>query len=252
MSVDFSYPYTVTANTPAVAAEVQQNLDDLLTWIKANYRQKDDTPQLTVMPVLPGSPTLSQHAATKEYVDGTGGGAAGTITMYAGTSAPGGWLMCDGASYSTTGTYADLFAVIGYAYGGTGGSFNVPDLRSKVPVGKAASGALSTLGATGGQADPSLPQHTHTSSAVFSGSPLGGHLHQSYNYVRNNDLIPGPVGLNPGYSGNVEYDNAYNTSSVSAGTPAGTVTVTVNNAGVTPVTNHNYPPYVVVNYIIKA
>jgi microcystin-dependent protein len=41
---------------------------------------------------------------------------------------PAGWLVCDGSSRSTT-TFADLFAAIGYTYGGSGSNFNLPDLR---------------------------------------------------------------------------------------------------------------------------
>jgi microcystin-dependent protein len=41
-----------------------------------------------------------------------------------------GWLVCDGAPYTTT-AYPDLFAAIGAAHGGGGGSFNVPDLRDR-------------------------------------------------------------------------------------------------------------------------
>lgn len=41
-----------------------------------------------------------------------------------------GWLLCDGASYATA-TYPDLFAAIGYAYGGSGANFNVPDYRGE-------------------------------------------------------------------------------------------------------------------------
>jgi microcystin-dependent protein len=52
---------------------------------------------------------------------------AGTITQGLYTSLAG-YLLCDGTSYSTT-TYAKLFAVIGYNYGGSGASFNVPDFR---------------------------------------------------------------------------------------------------------------------------
>lgn len=53
---------------------------------------------------------------------------AGTIMSYAGNSAPSSYLLCDGTSYATS-SYADLFAVIGYRYGGSGSNFNVPDLR---------------------------------------------------------------------------------------------------------------------------
>jgi hypothetical protein len=57
---------------------------------------------------------------------------------------------------STT-TYPGLFAAILYTYGGAGGTFNVPDLRQRFPLGKAAAGTGVVLGGTGGAID-----HTHT------------------------------------------------------------------------------------------
>lgn len=56
----------------------------------------------------------------------------GVIHKWPGTLAniPPGWLNCNGDSYSTT-VYAELFAAIGYRYGGSGGQFNVPDLRGR-------------------------------------------------------------------------------------------------------------------------
>lgn len=52
----------------------------------------------------------------------------GTITGYAGTTAPSGWLLCDGSAVSRT-TYAELFGVVSTTYGSGDGSttFNVPD-----------------------------------------------------------------------------------------------------------------------------
>ena len=41
-----------------------------------------------------------------------------------------GWLLCDGTSYSTT-DYPDLFAVIGYIFGGSNSQFNVPNCSGK-------------------------------------------------------------------------------------------------------------------------
>lgn len=41
-----------------------------------------------------------------------------------------GWLLCDGTSYSTT-DYPDLFAVIGYTFGGSENNFNVPNCSGK-------------------------------------------------------------------------------------------------------------------------
>lgn len=57
----------------------------------------------------------------------------GNIMEYAGTTAPTGWLLCDGSSYLVA-TYPDLFAIIGYTYGGAGPNFNVPNLSGRVPI----------------------------------------------------------------------------------------------------------------------
>lgn len=60
----------------------------------------------------------------------------GMIAPYAGSSAPDNWLLCDGSAVSRT-DYADLFTVIGDDFGAGDGSttFNVPDLRSRLPIG---------------------------------------------------------------------------------------------------------------------
>ena len=61
----------------------------------------------------------------------------GIVVPWGSASIPSGFLLCDGTSYSTT-TYADLFAVIGYTYGGSGANFNVPDLRDRTTIGASA------------------------------------------------------------------------------------------------------------------
>jgi len=61
-----------------------------------------------------------------------GGGAAGAVTWFAGTTAPSGWLVANGQSVSRT-TYAALFSAIGTTFGSGDGSttFNIPDLRGE-------------------------------------------------------------------------------------------------------------------------
>ena len=66
----------------------------------------------------------------------------GSIIAFAGNSVPTGYLLCDSTQYDTT-TYATLFAVLGYTYGGTGAFFNVPNL-----VNNFIKGATQSLGAT--------------------------------------------------------------------------------------------------------
>ena len=57
---------------------------------------------------------------------------AGVIGYFGTSSAPTGWLKCNGAAISRT-TYSDLFAEIGTTFGTGDGSttFNVPDLRGE-------------------------------------------------------------------------------------------------------------------------
>lgn len=57
----------------------------------------------------------------------------GAVGFYAQSSAPSGWLACDGSAVSRT-TYAALFAALGTAYGAGNGTttFNLPDARGRV------------------------------------------------------------------------------------------------------------------------
>lgn len=61
--------------------------------------------------------------------------ATGIMAPFAGTTAPSGWLVCDGSAISRT-DYADLFAQIGSTYGDGDGSltFNLPDCDGHLPV----------------------------------------------------------------------------------------------------------------------
>jgi hypothetical protein len=67
----------------------------------------------------------------------------GSYICHAGTTAPPGFLACNGAAVSRT-TYAALFAVIGTTYGAGDGSttFNLPDCRGLVFVGAGAHGTM--------------------------------------------------------------------------------------------------------------
>ena len=77
------------------------------------------------------------HAGTWRHL----GPPVGAVQMLAGGSVPVGWLVCNGTAVSRT-TYATLFTAIGTTWGAGNGTttFNVPDLRGKVPRGVATSG----------------------------------------------------------------------------------------------------------------
>lgn len=125
------------------------------------------------------------------YCDGVGfsfvGGSAspaGTVTGFAGSSAPVDWLLCAGQAVSRS-TYSVLFTAIGTTYGSGDGSttFNLPDLRGRVVAGKDNMGgtaasrltspvAGSTLGANGGAQSHTLsvaemPAHSHNASVGY-------------------------------------------------------------------------------------
>lgn len=111
----------------------------------------------------------------------TESGVTGTMTgemrMYSGSSAPSGWLLCDGSAVSRS-TYSTLFALISTDFGVGNGTttFNIPDMRGRVPMGvnngglpNGANGALATRNraATGGTETHTLltaelAQHAHT------------------------------------------------------------------------------------------
>ena len=82
----------------------------------------------------------------------------GSISLFAGATAPSGWLICDGSAISRT-TYANLFSVIGTTYGAGDGSttFNIPNLQGRVPVGLDSRDTdFDTLGKTGGRKNQTL------------------------------------------------------------------------------------------------
>lgn len=98
----------------------------------------------------------------------------GMIVDFAGSSAPTGWLICNGAAVSKT-TYAALFAITGHAYGADpgGGNFILPDCRGKATVGYLAADA--DFGALGNVA---AGEKTHLLSATESGLPAHEHAVQ--------------------------------------------------------------------------
>jgi microcystin-dependent protein len=82
---------------------------------------------------------------TGQFMTGLAGVNTGLIIPWGSASVPSGFLECNGQSVSTS-TYADLFAVIAYTYGGSGASFNVPDLTDRTVVNKSNTKNLAQTG----------------------------------------------------------------------------------------------------------
>ena len=114
----------------------------------------------------------------------------GEIRMFAGNFPPNGWLFCDGSTLPIS-EYETLFQLIGTTYGGDGEStFNVPDLRGRIPVhqGTGPDGATYTMGEMAGVETVTLttqqiPLHNHalvaTQNPGQQGTPGGNILANS-------------------------------------------------------------------------
>lgn len=103
---------------------------------------------------------------------------AGVYVPYGGATAPSGWLLCYGQAVSRT-TFSDLFTAISTAYGvGDGATtFNLPDLRGRVPLGKDNMGGASANRVTATQAD-NIGQGSGAESHALSIAETASHRHQ--------------------------------------------------------------------------
>ena len=104
--------------------------------------------------------TIDSTTSTFTPVSGSADGfAIGDYKMSAIASNHGKWLLCNGASVSTA-TYSALFALTGYAFGGSGANFNLPDMRGRVPgsIGAGTGLTVRTLGNDVGEETHTLLQ----------------------------------------------------------------------------------------------
>jgi microcystin-dependent protein len=197
----------------------------------------------------------------------------GSLFPFAGSAAPTGYLLCDASAVSRT-TYATLFGVIGTTYGSGDGSttFNLPDLRGRLPMGAGTGTGLNSSGTglpsgtaqtarTMGQwfgeethalTTAELASHTHANT-VSGGSTgnAGSHSHtlsrEVLTYLGSGgdryDPYPGSVwkgSAGAGLTLSTQADHSH------------TFTPTISNASAGSGSRHNtIPPCVVLNYIIK-
>ena len=98
----------------------------------------------------------------------------GVIWQFAGSAAPTGWLVCDGSAISRE-TYSALFSTIGILYGvGDSSTFNIPDFRKRIAVGK---GSTDTLGQNENQTEQNRSlSHTHSIPAHYHSMGAGANL----------------------------------------------------------------------------
>ena len=174
---------------------------------------------------------------------------AGVFMPYGGSTAPTGWLLCDGSAVSRA-TYAALFAAIGTTYGVGNGTttFNLPDARGRV-VGGAGTGS----GLTARTAGTTDGAETVTLSAAQSGVPAHshgitdpGHAHGVYLAGTSETGGSSFVLRNVGTAQGPAYFDGF--------TNGKTTGITVNNATATAASasHTNVQPTLWASYIIKA
>ena len=191
----------------------------------------------------------------------------GSIQAFAGANAPTGWLLCDGSAVRRQ-DYPDLFNTIGTTYGAgdTTTTFNLPDLRGRVPAGKDNMG-----GTAAGRLTAAVSGIAGTALGTAGGSQnIPDHSHQSYIrlFEYYNDAILGQSGATG--AGGYNARTGTWTTWVHPTTTIGGVTVNDYTGRSTPAstwvsqtnmisegpsyqqTPQNVQPTLVVNYIVKA
>jgi microcystin-dependent protein len=141
--------------------------------------------------------------------------------------------------------YTTLYSLIGTTYGGSGANFNLPDLRSRVPIGYGQGTGLTNYarGAKGGEETHTLtsgeaPSHTHTATATTA-------LKASASAANSGD----PTGRAPAATGRTSvYNSAAPNVDMNASAAATSVTVNANTGGGT--AHENRQPYLAISYCI--
>lgn len=224
---------------------------------------------------LPANTTISAYGKT--LVDDTDAATAratlgvdvmppGIILPYGGSSAPTGWLLCNGQAVSQA-TYAALYAVIGVTFGNPGsGNFNVPDFRGRFPLGadnmggssanRVTATAADTVGSASGNETKDVshshaagtltgPNHSH--SLPIGPRVGGGESFLGYNTNQASGSFTNAYVYNIA-GGNSDGVNSYNSlTSYNDGDDA----VTGSSASAGSSTQDVMSPYQTVNYIIK-
>lgn len=161
----------------------------------------------------------------------------GSILMWPTATAPTGWLICNGATFSAA-TYPALNTVLG----GT----TLPDLRGRFPIGKAVAGTGSTLLGAGGAID-----HTHT-------GPSHTHIGPSHTHSVDPPTTTSSVDSGEAAVQNFTTDldtvadkNHTHTVNIAAFSSAlgGAAATSAAGTGATGISN---PPYLALNFIVRA
>ena len=143
-------------------------------------------------------PTMPGHSFS---IPGLGDVPVGSVTAYAGTlDTPGAggaqdhtsvleasaWMLCDGRELACA-QYPQLFAVLGYVYGGADGTFRIPDYRGCFLRGVSA----------GTNNDPDEASRTRPPGGQGLDNGVGSRQSSSPTQENTRDGTPAPVAASP-------------------------------------------------------
>lgn len=162
----------------------------------------------------------------------------GTIAMYGGASAPTGWLLCNGDAINAS--YTSLIAIVGA---------NTPDLKGRFALGDNTSLNLLDAGGSTTIAESNLPSHSHSINHDHPSATTSGQS-QSHSHAVGYSNLYG--GTEISYGASTPQQGTFNTGNASQDhTHTFDVPAFTGTSGTTGSGTAYYPPYVVVNYIIK-
>jgi hypothetical protein len=286
-----SIPHSFTNNTVASATEVNANFASVKSFAESNVVQVDGSVQagstaianlaVTSGKIADGAITsvkiqdltivngdIADNAITSSKIlDNTivlGDLATalqaflvpvGTIAMWGGASAPGGWLLCNGTS---TSGYTTLASIVGAT---------TPNMTGKFPLGLTGSGVGSELRGTGGTntiGETHLPAHAH-SVGTLATVDAGSHTHSGgtgYAGTHNHTYTQTTVGQRTAFNAADSLDDMVQATVVTDTGNAGNHFHTIGADGLhghtlTGATANKgdgtayFQPFVAVNYIIK-
>lgn len=210
----------------------------------------------------------------------------GVVMPFVGSTAPTGWLVCDGQEYDSS-VYPRLASLCGTNFGtATAGKFRVPNLKGRLVVGRdSADTDFATIGLTGGQKTVTLtsvnmPSHTHTATTTVTVDSSGAHTHTvsvsgttasggSHSHTYEQPLTADTFDRTGSGNGSAVLTGSQTTSTAASHTHGFTGTGTAASAGAhthtasaattvnasgqtTPVALQTLNPYMSLTYIIRA
>lgn len=157
----------------------------------------------------------------------------GSIMMWPTATPPSGWLICNGQAVGRD-TCSILYTLISTTYGSGDGAttFNLPDLRSRFPLGVSGSHALASVGGeeTHKLDTSEIPSHNHL--LIASTSTADQNIPSNSRYLAA--ASPATEKIYKTATTNFLNLNTASISTAGSGAP-----------------HNNMPPYITINYIIK-